>query len=129
MPRGLRGLGASDDAGAPSADRAGAPTPFVALTVISYYPTIPCPSSSRRRTHIRCVACGTSAPAPRGVRTGSLFLVALGRDERRLRRLALLEAEVDGALLGHELLPLRRGQIDPVGVDELHRVLEPHLPG
>ena len=45
------------------------------------------------------------------------------RRPRGLRDVALLVAEVDAALLEHELLPLGRGEIDAVRVDELHRVL------
>src|SRR5690606_17148184 len=52
-----------------------------------------------------------------------------GRDVRRVRELPVLEAEVDLGLVEHELLPLRGGQVDAVGVDVLDRVADPHVPG
>src|SRR5207245_2403836 len=50
------------------------------------------------------------------------------RNERRIRQIPLLEAEVDRRLLQHELLPLGGREIDAVRVDELHGVREPFLP-
>src|SRR5688572_17957691 len=53
---------------------------------------------------------------------------ALRRHEGRVGKLAILEAEVDLALVEHELLSFRRSEVDAVRVDVLHRVTDPHVP-
>jgi len=53
----------------------------------------------------------------------------LGRGPGRVGHVPLGEPEVDLHLLPHEGLRVLGGEVEPVGVHELDRVLQPHLPG
>src|SRR4029077_14308418 len=79
-----------------------------------------------RTTPVR--ATPTARDCAKTTRRAKVVSRLIRRSPGRRRHFPLFVTEVDRALLQHEFLALGRREVDAVGVDESHRVLEPQLP-